>query len=426
MPLFRRSARSSAEPARPRPVRQRPTPIPRDIKVLVAAAFVIALGYGIVAPVLPQFAASFDVGVAAASIIVSVFAFTRLIFAPAGGALVGRWGERRVYLTGLLIVAASTGACALAQGYWQLLLFRGLGGLGSTMFTVSATALILRLAPPDSRGRVSGLYASTFLMGGILGPVVGGLLAGLGLRVPFVVYAVALLVAAAVVAVMLKKPERSSADGPDSPIQPMPLGEAMKDPGYRAAIASAFANGWATFGVRMSLIPLFAGAVLGAGPETAGLALAVFAVGNALALTFSGRLSDTLGRRPLVISGLAVAGLAIAAIGFTDSVPVFVAVSVIAGFGSGLLGPAQQAAVADIIGNQRSGGKVLAVFQMSTDAGAIVGPVLAGALADRLDYGWAFAVTGCVTIIAALFWLFFGRETLVAQQSEPSADGSRP
>ncbi|GLB68506.1 MFS transporter [Arthrobacter mangrovi] len=388
-----------------------PAPLPRDIKVLIAAAFVIALGYGIVAPVLPQFAASFDVGVAAASIIVSVFAFMRLVFAPVGGVLVGKWGERRVYLIGLLIVAVSTGACALAQDYWQLLLFRGLGGAGSTMFTVSATALIIRLAPPNSRGRVSGAYASTFLLGGILGPVAGGLLAGFGLRMPFIVYAVALVVAAAVVAVLLKKPPAGT--GEDIPVpEPMAVREALADPGYRAAIVSAFANGWATFGVRMALIPIFAAAVLGAGPETAGLALAVFAVGNALALTFSGRLSDSAGRRPLVIAGLVIVGLSIAAIGFTESVPLFVAASVTAGFGSGLLGPAQQAAVADIIGNDRSGGKVLAVFQMATDGGAIIGPVLAGALADRLGYDWAFAATGAVAVAAALLWLLFGRETL--------------
>ncbi len=421
MPVSRRTERHIRLPGLQRPGREAQTPLPRDIKVLVAAAFVIALGYGLVAPVLPQFAASFDVGVAAASVIVSVFALARLVFAPVGGALVGSWGERRVYLTGLLIVAASTGACAMAQDYWQLLIFRGLGGLGSTMFTVSAMALILRLAPPNGRGRVSSLYAGTFLMGGILGPVVGGLLAGFGLRMPFVVYAVALLVAAAVVAVLLKKPAPRTADDGPAPVA-MELREALSDPGYRAAVVSAFANGWATFGVRMALIPLFAAAVLGAGPATAGLALAVFAVGNAMALTFSGRLADTVGRRPLVVAGLTVAGLAIAAIGFIDSVPAFVAASVIAGFGSGLLGPAQQAAVGDIIGNDRTGGKVLAVFQMGTDAGAIIGPVLAGMLADRLNYAWAFGVTGAVMLASALLWLVFGRETLMKPVKEAAAD----
>jgi MFS transporter, DHA1 family, multidrug resistance protein len=97
-----------------------------------------------------------------------------------------------------------------------------------------------------------------------------------------------------------------------------------------------------------------------------------------------------------------------------------VAASITAGFGSGLLGPAQQAAVADIIGNDRTGGKVLAVVQMATDGGAILGPVLAGALADRLGYDWAFAATGAVALAAALLWALFGRETL-ARPSPPKS-----
>ena len=60
-------------------------PIPSEIKVLVGSAFVIAIGFGLVSPVLPAYARSFDVGVAAASVVVSAFAFFRLVFAPAGG-----------------------------------------------------------------------------------------------------------------------------------------------------------------------------------------------------------------------------------------------------------------------------------------------------------------------------------------------------
>ena len=52
--------------------------LPRDIKVMLVAAFLIALGFGLVAPVLPQFATTFDVGATAAAVIVSIFAFMRL------------------------------------------------------------------------------------------------------------------------------------------------------------------------------------------------------------------------------------------------------------------------------------------------------------------------------------------------------------
>src|SRR5690606_41872284 len=79
--------------------------LPREIWVLLAASFLIAIGYGIVAPALPNFATSFDVGVTAASVVVSAFAFVRLLFAPMIGRLVTRFGERPLYLWGWSIVA---------------------------------------------------------------------------------------------------------------------------------------------------------------------------------------------------------------------------------------------------------------------------------------------------------------------------------
>ena len=126
--------------------------LPVEIRVLAAAAFVIAIGYGLVAPALPAFARSFDVGFTAASAVVSAFALFRLAFAPVSGRLVGRIGELRTYLLGLGIVAVSTGACAFAAQYWQLLVFRSLGGIGSTMFTVSSVSMLVRLAPPAMGG----------------------------------------------------------------------------------------------------------------------------------------------------------------------------------------------------------------------------------------------------------------------------------
>src|SRR5690625_1775812 len=107
----------------PAPFARRPN-LPREIWVLAGAALLIALGFGLVTPVLPQFAQSFNVSVAAASFVVSAFALTRLLFAPAGGALIARLGERRIYMSGLIIVAVSSVATAFAQDYVQLVIFR--------------------------------------------------------------------------------------------------------------------------------------------------------------------------------------------------------------------------------------------------------------------------------------------------------------
>lgn len=394
--------------------------LPFEVWVLVGASFVIAVGFGILAPVLPTFAASFDVGITAASVVISVFAFMRLAFAPVSGRLVTMLGERPVYVWGLLIVALSTGACAFAQSYWQLLLFRGLGGIGSTMFTVSAVALLVRLSPPSMRGRAAGMWAAGFLLGNIAGPLVGGGLIVISLRAPFVVYAVVLLVAATVAWLFLRRstladPERDNGN------PAFTVREAVRHRTYIAALASSFANGWAVFGVRISLIPLFVVEVLEREEGLAGISLAVFAAGNAALLLVSGRLADSLGRKPLVLVGLVVSGGGTCWLGFTDSVPAFLIASLVAGLGAGVLGPPHNAAVADIVGSQRRGGSVLAGFQMAADVGAIMGPILAGLIAEQLSYGAAFGLTGAVLLLSTVFWLW-APETLPRTQPPDATD----
>ena len=161
--------------------------LPREVWVLITANVVVALGYGVVSPVLPQYARNFGVSISAATFVITAFSLMRLVSAPASGLFVQKFGERRVYVSGLLIVALSTGACAFAQTYWQLLLFRSLGGFGSAMFTVSSLGLMIRISPPDARGRVAGLFSSAFLVGSVGGPVLGSLTAGLGLSAPFAI-----------------------------------------------------------------------------------------------------------------------------------------------------------------------------------------------------------------------------------------------
>ncbi|OFE16313.1 arabinose ABC transporter permease [Humibacillus sp. DSM 29435] len=399
--------------------------IPREIWILVGAAFVIAIGFGIVSPVLPAYARSFDVGVAAASVIVSAFAFFRLVFAPVGGELVSRLGERPVYLAGLIIVAISSFATAFAQSYVQLLVFRGLGGIGSTMFTISTLTMLVRLAPPTARGRVSSTYASAFLIGGMIGPVLGGVLAGWGLRLPFIVYGVALVIAAAVVAVGLRGARLRPVDS-QGQREVMRLAEAWRSPVYRAVLASAAANGLTNFGVRLAVLPLLAVAVLDE-PWVAGAVLAAGAIGTAITLQFSGRLTDQVGRRPLVIGGLVVMGLSMGLLGVAQSpglsvglgLAVLFALSLVSGVGAGLVNPAQQAAVSDVIGRDRSGGRVLSTFQMAQDGGAIVGPILIGLVADRFGFGPAFAVTGLVCLVGVLPWLA-APEPLVHHATPPA------
>ena len=377
--------------------------LPREVWALIGANVVIALGYGVVAPVLPQLARHFGVSISAATFVITAFAVMRLLAAPPAGLLIQRLGERRIYVAGVLIVALSTAACAFADTYWQLLMYRALGGIGSTMFFVSALGLMIRISPNDARGRVAGMFSGAFLVGSVAGPVVGSLTAGLGLDAPFVIYGGLLLVAAAVVLISLRNSPLAAPASTDE--LSVTVRVALRHPAYRAALLSNFATGWSLFGLRFALVPLFVAEVLDHHPGVAGLALTAFAIGNVSVVMYSGRLSDRIGRRPLLIVGLVLAALTTAILGLGHSLPLFLTEAVLAGAASGIYNSPQQAAVADIIGKAR-GGPAIATFQMMSDFGSIVGSFGVGVLAQRLSYGWAFAISGLILLVAAIGWIF--------------------
>lgn len=85
--------------------------------------------------------------------------------------------------------------------------------------------------------------------------------------------------------------------------------------------------------------------------------------------------------------------------------------SAAAGIGAGLMSPATQATLADIIGNDRSGGTVLSTYQMTQDAGQILAPILVGAVAEAAGFRAAFGVCGAVCAAALIVWLAAGKET---------------
>jgi MFS family permease len=377
--------------------------LPREVWILSWANIMIALGYGVVSPALPTFARTFGVSIKAVTFLVTAFSVARLCFAPVSGLLAQRLGERRIYIGGLLVVALSTTACAFSQTYWQLLVFRVVSGIGSTMFYVSALGLMIHISPPDARGRIAGLFTTSFMIGAVGGPAVGGLAAGWGLTAPFVVYGVALLGVAVVLFYSLRNSELAAPPPPTR--STVTMREALRVRAYRSALLSNFATGWSAFGLRVALVPLFISDVMGRSVGVIGAVLAAFAAGNALAVVPSGYLSDRMGRRTLLIVGLATSGAATVWLGFASSLPVFMVVAGVTGATTGIFMSPLQAAVADILGSEARAGLPVAAIQMVTDLGAIVGSMAVGWVAEQLNFSWGFTISGIVLLIAAVGWV---------------------
>ncbi|MEK9664179.1 MAG: MFS transporter [Candidatus Nanopelagicales bacterium] len=395
--------------------------LPVEVAVLASIAFFVALGFGIVIPSIPIFAESFGVTALAASAVVSAFALMRFISSPLAGSLTNRLGERRVLATGLAIVAVSSALAGLSQSYVQLLVLRGVGGIGSSMFTVSAMALLLRVVDADQRGRAAAAWQGGFLVGGVAGPAVGGLVLAVSIRAPFFFYAGTLAVAT-VVALVFLSPARIAAreaaveshDQGEAVVPPKSgwpdLLDALRNGAYRAALAVNLTTGLATFGLRSAIIPLFVIEGLRQGPSLSGWAFLVAAGVQAITLLPAGRITDTRGRRPAMIIGTVATVIGMLMLVFDDlatgslglAITVFFVSMAVLGVGTAFLGSAPSAVVGDIMGGRR-GGIVVATFQMVSDFGAIIGPLIGGLMLDLYGFDWAFALGAAVAAVALIF-----------------------
>lgn len=381
--------------------------MPREVPVLASIAFAVSVGFGVVAPAIPVFARDFNVGHTAAAAVISAFAFMRFVSALGGGRLVDRFGERIVLSTGMFFVAGSSILAGLAQNYLQLLVLRGIGGIGSAMFTVSAVSLLLRVAAPENRGRANGLFQGGFLVGGLAGPVLGGILTEISARLSFFVYGAALAVAGTIGMLFLARTRahdrRDLGARRDDGGHHTTLREAIGHKAFQAALVTNLGTGWALFGVRSSLVPLFVVEVMRVGPLWTGIGFLVGSAVQTLVLMPTGRFVDTVGRRPSMILGGSLAMVAMLLIAVSSSLPIYLLSMALFGVGAAHLGVAPGAVVGDVVRGR--GGQVVAAFQMAADLGSIVGPLVAGMLADQLSFGAAFGATAGILLFGPLLAL---------------------
>ena len=375
--------------------------LPPEVAILAAVAFTVALGFGIVAPAIPAFARQFGVSVAVAASVISVFALMRVVGALPAGRLVDRFGEPGVMAAGIAVVAVSSILAGFSQSFVELLVLRGSGGVGSAMFSISGQALLLGTVPGSQRGRASGLFSGGFLLGGISGPAVGGLIAAWSLRAPFFIYGCLLVVPAILAAVVLRRvPNRHRAARCPPARSLATLVRAVRSRTWRAAASANLADGFAALGVRGALVPLFVREVLHRSAVWTGIGFLLFAALNCAALLPGGRVADTLGRRPVILAGCIVSAVGMVLLALTSGPEAYLAAMAVAGLGSGLLDVAPAAMIGDII--DRDGGTLVASYQMAGDIGSVAGPVAGGLLVDSASYGAAFGLAAAVLGGAAI------------------------
>jgi MFS family permease len=361
-----------------------------------------------------------DFGLASRSSIlafVASFGATKAIANLAAGRLGDRAGRRPVLLAGWS-VGLLVPAVVIAAPIWEWVVFaNALLGVNQGLCWSATVIMKVDLVRPARRGLALGLneFAGYLAVG--VAALAGAQIAGASsLRTGPFVLAAAIAVAGGLTSLFVRDTaahatlEASAREGraPSPSVRRVFADVTWRHPALFSASQAGLINNL-NDGVAWGLLPLFfAGAGLDLGEV--GVLAAVYPGVWGVTQLATGALSDAVGRKSLIVTGMALqAGAFAAIVPFAGFLPWLVAMAAL-GLGTALVYPTLLAVVADVVHpSQRA--SATGVYRFWRDAGYVVGALLAGTLADRLGVGWAIEVVAALTLASGIVVLFRLPET---------------
>jgi DHA1 family multidrug resistance protein-like MFS transporter len=349
---------------------------------LSLVSFCVLLGLSMVAPILPQYAESFGVTYTLVGFVISSFALTRVFLDIPAGLLSRRYDKKRIMITGLLLILASSILAGMATEYWVLVLARMIEGAGSALYVTCATVFLAQISGEEKRGQWMSLYMGMILLGSVFGPTFGGVIAhAFDIRAPFFAYAAVAGLGVVPTLILPRVPNSEGAALGDQRRSVFSdIWTVLTYPSFILATFATFTLFFIRTGVRSTLVPLFSANNLGLDSSAIGLTLTVAGIATGITMVPMGGISDRIGRRtPLVVCLLLTAAITVVIPMATDFWTLVFYMIVYGAF-IGLSGPI--AAYVTDVSPQDKLEISMGLYRTISDVGFVVGPLLLGYLAD--------------------------------------------
>jgi MFS family permease len=334
---------------------------------------------------------------------IAIYGLARFLVAMPAGRLADGLGRRPALAIGGLVTAAGNLLCAYAPSFVVLVGARFVAGAGAALVLISGQIILADITTPERRGRTMAIYQGVFLFAVGIGPLPGGFLAEhYGLRAPFLAYAVAGVLAAALAWAFI--PETKSARSPassDAALLLPPFGSQVRiltgHTGFILVSLVSFMNAVARTGALFNVIPVLAQDRLSLSTDRIGLGLALASLVGLAVVYPSGVLVDRYGRKIVIVPATFVSGVSLLLFLLAPSYAWSLAV--------GVSGAAPAAYAADVAPPGMNAA-AMSAFRMLADLGYVVGPIALGLATDLVG---ADATLGATALLLAATALLFGR-----------------
>ncbi len=387
--------------------------ITRSFTLLCTIGVFCFISYNMVRmPVLALFAESLGASPERIGLIVSVSTLTGVFLKLPSGALSDIYGRRMLLRVGVMAFGIPPFIYPFVSDLNALTALRFFHGFATAIFAPSALATVAELYC-ERRGAALGTYTACTQSGALLGPFIGGYLVyAAGFSTAFLTAGVFGCIAVIIFySLRLKPPRPRLQEKGFAPVMAeMWKGFVVVAKNRKVLITSSTdAAKMIANGALMAFLPLY-GVAAGLNPGEVGLLFTVQSFTSFFSKPIMGRVSDRVGRQPLIMIGLLICAAAFVCIPQVSLFPLLLMLSAGFGFGEAVVTSSSSALVADS-SEFKTLGAGMGMQGTIMDIGHASGPLLAGILIERMSYSNAFAIiAGIQLLAAAVFWVTIKRQ----------------